>query len=129
MRPNWDEYFMSIAKDVSTRATCPRASVGAVIVRNNRIVSTGYNGAPAGELHCTEVGCNIVDGHCIRVIHAEVNAVCEAAKFGVPIEGAILYVYGLKRPESCHNCIQVMKAAGLHSYFEMIKGSLAETLL
>jgi len=120
---------MQIAKDVSTRATCPRASVGAVIVKDNRVVSTGYNGAPAGEPHCTEVGCDIVDGHCIRVIHAEVNAVCEAAKFGTPIEGAILYVYGLERPESCHNCIQVMKAAGLSGYVEMIGGKLRATVL
>jgi len=128
-RPAWDEYFMQIAKDVSARATCPRASVGAVIVKSHRIVSTGYNGAPAGEPHCTEVGCDIVDGHCVRVIHAEVNAVCEAARFGVPVEGAVLYVYGLDRPESCHNCIQVMKAAGLSSYIEMIDDELKVTVL
>jgi len=128
-RPNWDTYFMNIAKDVSARATCPRASVGAVIVKNNRILSTGYNGAPAGEPHCTEVGCEMVDNHCVRVIHAEVNAVCEAAKFGIPVEGAVLYVYGLDRPESCHNCIQVMKAAGLGGYVELIDGHIKITTL
>lgn len=128
-RPDWDTYFMNIAKGVSTRATCPRASVGAVIVKDHRIVSTGYNGAPAGKPHCTEIGCDIVDNHCIRVIHAEVNAVCEAARFGVSVEGATLYVYGLDRPESCHNCIQVMRAAGIRGYVETVGGRVVHNLL
>lgn len=128
-RPDWNNYFMNIAKEISTRATCPRASVGAVIVKNNRILSTGYNGAPVREPHCTEVGCEVVDNHCVRVIHAEVNAVCQAAKHGITVEEATLYIYGLNRPESCRNCIQVMQAAGLYSYVEMIDGALIENVL
>lgn len=113
-RPEWDEYFINIAKEVAERATCPRASVGAVIVKNHRIISTGYNGAPAGEPHCFDAECYVVNDHCQRAIHAEVNAVAAAAKFGLAVDGAVLYYWDSQdRPESCHNCIQVMKAAGI----------------
>src|SRR5271156_1449788 len=73
MRPGWDEYFMEVARTVATRATCPRASVGAVLVREHRILTTGYNGAPRHVAHCTEVGCEMVGGHCVRSTHAEAN--------------------------------------------------------
>lgn len=112
-RPDWDTYFMSIAFAVSARATCPRASVGAVIVRDNRIISTGYNGAPAGEPHCTDVGCLMVDGHCQRTIHAESNAVAAAARFGLPTGGATLYIWSGPVVASCDRCNQIMKAAGI----------------
>lgn len=113
-RPTWTNYFINIAKQVAQRATCPRAQVGAVIVKDHRIISTGYNGAPAGEPHCTDKGCVVVDGHCQRAIHAEVNAVCQAAKFGIPVNGATLYYWDSEDREiSCPNCIQVMKAAGI----------------
>lgn len=113
-RIDWHEYFINIARDVSHRATCPRAKVGAVIVKDHRIIATGYNGAPASEPHCYDEGCLMKNDHCYRAIHAEVNAVCQAAKFGLSVDGAILYYFdSLGRPESCHNCIQVMKAAGL----------------
>ena len=113
-RPDWNNYFIRIAKEIASRSTCPRASVGAVIVRNHRIISTGYNGAAAGEPHCTDVGCDIVNGHCQRAVHAEVNAIAEAARFGLAVDGAIPYYWdSLGRPESCYNCIQVMKAAGI----------------
>ncbi len=114
-RPNWDTYFLNIAKEVATRSTCPRASVGAVIVKNNHILSTGYNGAPSGEPHCTDIGCLMVNGHCERTIHAETNAVVQAAKFGVPIDGATLYYWDSmnRSAESCIKCSQVMKAAGI----------------
>ena len=92
-RPNWDLYFIRIAKEVAARATCRRASVGAVIVKDNHILATGYNGAPAGEPHCTEEGCKMLDGHCIRATHAEENAIIQAAKFGIPVEGATLYYW------------------------------------
>lgn len=118
MRPNWDEYFLNIAKEVASRSTCPRASVGAVIVKDNRILSTGYNGAPPGEPHCTDVGCDMVNGHCERTIHAETNAVVQAARFGTPVDGATLYIWSIrhntgKPVESCVKCEQVMKAAGI----------------
>lgn len=114
-RPNWDQYFLCIAHEVASRATCPRASVGVVIVKDNRILSTGYNGAPSGEPHCTEAGCLMINGHCERTIHAGTNAVVQAAKFGVLIDGATLYYWdSLGRPsESCIKCSQIMRAAGI----------------
>ena len=114
-RPSWDEYFVAIAKIVATRSTCPRASVGAVIVRNNRIISTGYNGAPAGKPHCTEVGCLMENEHCQRAIHAETNAVAIAARFGVSVEGATLYYWDSlgRAANSCVKCLQIMEAAGI----------------
>ena len=122
MRPDWNTYFINIAQQVAQRATCPRASVGAVIVKDHRIISTGYNGAPAREPHCIDKGCVVIDNHCIIAIHAEVNAVCEAARFGVSVDGATLYYWdSLGRPESCHNCTQVMKAAGI---IKVIDGSM-----
>ena len=129
-RPNWDEYFINIAKMVAQRATCPRAKVGAVIVRDRRIISTGYNGAASNEPHCYDVGCNMVDEHCQRAIHTEVNAVAEAAKFGLSVNGAILYYWDSeKRPESCHNCIQVMKAAGISKLIDRSLGIIDLTTL
>lgn len=126
VRPDWDTYFMSIAEVVASRSTCPRASVGAVIVKNNRILSTGYNGAPPGELHCTDIGCSMVNNHCERTIHAETNAVAQAARFGVPVDAATLYCWSnrnhTKEPydgiaggkvDSCVKCVQVMKSAGI----------------
>ena len=114
-RPNWDEYFLNIAKAVATRSTCPRASVGAVIVHDRRIISTGYNGALEKLPHCTDAGCLVVDGHCQRAIHAETNAVAQAARYGLPVNGATLYFWdSLSRPaDSCVKCSQVMDAAGI----------------
>jgi len=128
-RPDWDTYFLNIAREVATRSTCPRASVGAIIVKDNRILSTGYNGALPGEPHCFEVGCLIVNNHCERTIHAETNAVVQAAKFGVNINGSTLYCWSErhqtaepfegtptdigKQVASCIKCNQVMKAAGI----------------
>ena len=75
-RASWDEYFMNIARVVSTRSTCDRKHVGAVIVRDKTILSTGYNGSIRGLPHCDEVGHLMEDGHCVRTIHAEANAIC-----------------------------------------------------
>ncbi len=88
----WNQYFMRIAQTVSQRATCPRKSVGAVIVRNRVILSTGYNGSLRGAPHCTDVGCMMEDNHCVRTVHAEQNAILQAASNGVRIEGATVYV-------------------------------------
>jgi len=98
-RPNFDEYFMKIAKIVATRSTCLRRQVGAVIVKDNHILSTGYNGAPKGFRHCEEVGCireklGIPKGQrheLCRGLHAEQNAIIQAAVFGVSIKGATIY--------------------------------------
>lgn len=75
MRPTWDEYFMRVAYAASERATCPRRKVGAIVVKDKRISSTGYNGSLPGAKHCIDVGCKIHEGHCIRTIHAEANAI------------------------------------------------------
>ncbi|MBC7809169.1 MAG: cytidine/deoxycytidylate deaminase family protein [Akkermansiaceae bacterium] len=108
-RPPWDEYFMRIAFEVATRATCLRRHVGAVIVRDKRILSTGYNGSPPGQKHCNEVGCLLEDGRCIRTLHAEQNALMQAALHGVSTHGATLYC--TCRP--CHVCARMIVAAGI----------------
>ena len=91
-RLSWDDYFYQIAKTVASRATCPRATCGAVIVtRDNRIQATGYNGAPSGKPHCIDVGCDIINGHCIRSYHAEMNTLMH---LGNHIEeGMRCYIY------------------------------------
>jgi dCMP deaminase len=109
MRPGWDEYFMEIARTVATRATCPRASVGCVLTRDKRILTTGYNGAPRGVAHCTEVGCMLVGDHCQRATHAEANAVVQGALHGVSLEGATAYC----THEPCVNCSKLLISAGL----------------
>ncbi len=115
-RPSWDEYFMEIAKLVSTRATCPRRSVGAIIVRDRRILATGYNGAPRGLPHCPPQGSQqdwpdgcMRAGHCIRSLHAEQNALLQAASIGVPCEGATMYV----TCQPCNTCAKMIINAGI----------------
>lgn len=98
-RPSWDEYFMRIAREVATRATCLRRRIGAVLVLNKRLLCTGYNGPPSGLPHCEEVGClrdqmNIPSGErheLCRGLHAEMNAFLQASRYGIRIEGATLY--------------------------------------
>jgi dCMP deaminase len=109
MRPGWDEYFMEVARTVATRATCPRASVGAVVVRDHRILTTGYNGAPPHVAHCTEVGCLIVNDHCVRSTHAEANAVIQGARHGVSLEGSSLYA----THQPCLGCTKWIIGAGI----------------
>ena len=118
-RPNWDEYFMMFAKVAASRSSCPRASCGAVIVDpvKHNILSTGYNGAPSGEDHCTDVGCLMEDGHCQRALHAEVNAIAHAAKSEVNVNGAVMYIYGRTASggvkEVCRECAKVLKSANV----------------
>ena len=92
MRPDWDTYFMNIAIEVSTRSTCDRAQVGALFVREKRILSTGFNGSPAGLAHCDEIGHLMIEGHCVRTIHAEANAIIQCALHGVSTKGSTCYV-------------------------------------
>ncbi|HRK21433.1 MAG TPA: dCMP deaminase family protein [Fimbriimonadaceae bacterium] len=115
-RPSWDTYFMEIAHLVATRATCPRRSVGALIVRDKRILATGYNGAPRGLPHCPSGGPEhdwprgcMRAGHCIRSLHAEQNALLQAAMIGVPCEGATVYVTA----QPCNNCAKMIINAGI----------------
>jgi dCMP deaminase len=108
-RPSWDDYFMQITFEVATRSTCPRAAVGAVIVRDKRILTTGYNGAPTGLPHCTEVGCLLVNGHCVRTLHAEQNAIIQGALHGVDVSGSTLYV----THQPCVICAKMIINAGI----------------
>lgn len=108
-RASWDEYFMSIAGVVASRSTCPRKYVGAVIVRNRTILSTGYNGSIRGMPHCSDVGHMMEDGHCVATIHAEANAIIQAARNGVMIEGATIYVTA----SPCWNCFKQVSNAGI----------------
>lgn len=117
-RPDWDEYFLAFAQLASTRASCPRAYVGAAVVLNKRIIATGYNGAASGEPDCFEVGCEIVEDHCIRAQHAETNALAQCARFGQRCEGGTIYVYDniqhTDRQEGvCSSCKNLIKAAGI----------------
>ena len=117
MRPSWDEYFMEIARQVATRSTCLRRHVGAVVVREKRILCTGYNGAPRGLEHCDVVGClreqmQIPSGQrqeICRGLHAEQNAIIQAALHGVSIEGASIYV----THQPCITCAKMIINAGI----------------
>jgi len=100
---------MEVARTVATRATCPRASVGAVLVREHRILTTGYNGAPRHVAHCTEAGCEMVGGHCVRSTHAEANAVVQGALHGVGLEGATAYC----THQPCVHCAKLLISAGI----------------
>ncbi len=108
-RPSWDKYFMDIALEVAKRSTCERAQVGAVIVKEKRILTTGYNGSPRGLPHCYEVGCLMDNGHCVRTLHAEQNAIIQAALHGVITEGATIYV----THQPCFLCAKMIINAGL----------------
>lgn len=108
-RPTWNEYFLNIAREVAQRSTCERAKVGAVIVKDKRILTTGYNGSPRGLAHCTEVGCLMDNGHCVRTLHAEQNAIIQAALHGVITEGATIYV----THQPCFNCAKTIINAGI----------------
>jgi len=100
---------MQIAQTVATRSTCPRASVGCVLTRDRRILTTGYNGAPSGIPHCTEVGCRMVNDHCQRATHAEANAIVQAALHGVGVAGATAYC----THHPCINCSKLFISAGI----------------
>lgn len=109
MRQDWDKYFMDVAKVVSTRATCDRKYVGAVIVKNRIILSTGYNGSVSKADHCHEAGHMMEDGHCVRTVHSEANAIVQAAKNGVSIDDATIYVTA----SPCWNCFKLIANSGI----------------
>ena len=111
---------MDIAKVVSTRSTCPRASVGAVFTRDNQILVTGYNGSLPGREHCSDFGCQMEAGHCLRTIHAEENAILQAARIGVSVEGAVVYIFKDRgNPNACFRCRRMMSALKIaHVYIK-----------
>jgi dCMP deaminase len=108
-RPAWDEYFLKVAMLVSERATCPRMHCGCVLVRERRILSTGYNGSIPGDGHCEDIGCLIVDNHCVRTIHAEMNAILQCSIHGISTQGATAYVTNMP----CTNCAKALIGAGI----------------
>ncbi len=117
-RPTWDEYFMEITEAVAKRSTCDRGRMGCVIARDKQILVTGYAGAPSGLPHCDEVGHQMktvtnedgtVSKHCMRTTHAEQNAICQAAKIGVSINGATLYC----KMTPCSTCAKMIINAGI----------------
>lgn len=117
-RPSWDEYFIGMANYIGTRATCDRGRSGCVIVRDKRVISTGYVGSPPGLPHCDDVGHDMhlvvnEDGskseHCIRTIHAEQNAMIQAARFGSALDGATMYC----KMTPCHVCAKLAITAGI----------------
>lgn len=117
-RPSWDEYFLRLANYIGFRATCDRGRTGCVIVRDKRIMSTGYVGSPPGLPHCDDVGHDLhkvinEDGtestHCIRTIHGEQNAVAQAARFGISLDGATIYT----KLTPCFTCAKLMIAVGI----------------
>ncbi len=118
---------MEIARTVATRATCPRASVGAVLTRDHRILTTGYNGAPRGVAHCTEAGCLLVHEHCQRATHAEANAIVQGALHGVGLEGATAYC----THQPCVNCAKLLISAGVVRivYADAYPDAFAQALL
>lgn len=108
-RPDWDEYFLKLAMLASERATCPRLHCGCILVRDKRVVSTGYNGSIPGDEHCDEAGCLLVDNHCVRTVHAEMNALIQAARRGQAVEGATAYVTNMP----CTTCAKSLITAGV----------------
>ena len=112
-RAGWHTYFMNIARQAATRSTCDRKHVGAVIVRDKTILSTGYNGSIRGMARCDEVGHVMQNGHCVATVHAEANAIIQAAKNGVRIEGAEIYTTA----SPCWDCFKLIANAGLERVY------------
>ena len=117
-RPSWDEYFVGLVDEIAGRATCDRGRSGCVVVRNKRIICTGYVGSPSGLSHCDEIGHLLkkavdedgtVRQHCVRTIHAEQNAICQAARYGLPLEGTTLYC----TMEPCRVCAMLIASVGI----------------
>ncbi len=108
-RPDWDEYFLKLAMLASERATCPRMHCGCVLVKNKNVIATGYNGSIPGDEHCDEVGCLIVDNHCVRTVHAEMNALIQAARRGHAVDGASAFVTNMP----CTTCAKALITAGI----------------
>jgi len=118
LRPSWDEYFMEVANTVAKRATCDRGRSGCVIARDKQILVTGYVGSPRGLPHCDEIGHLLkhvthedgrISQHCMRTVHAEQNAICQAARLGIPLEGATLYC----RMTPCRTCAMLIINCGI----------------
>ena len=124
-RPNWDEYFLKLAMLASERATCPRMHCGCVLVKSKNVISTGYNGSIPGDEHCEDIGCLMVDNHCVRTVHAEMNALVQAARRGNAVDGASAYVTNMP----CTTCAKALITSGIKRVviFSDYHDTLAET--
>jgi len=112
-RIQWKEYFIAQSQLLALRSTCTRFSVGATIVKDNRVIAGGYNGSVSGEVHCIDEGCYIENSHCIRTIHAEMNALLQCSKMGVSTEGADIYVTHFP----CMHCTKSIIQAGIKKIY------------
>jgi dCMP deaminase len=120
-RPTWDEYFLMIAKLAATRSTCLAFPVGAVIVKDRQVLATGYNGSPSGSVHCTSQGfcyselssCNASSSLPSRAVHAEANAIAQAARHGITTDGSVVYT----TLEPCISCLKLIISAGIKKVF------------
>ena len=130
-RPSWDDYFLELADAASSRATCDRGKSGCVIVRDKQVLATGYVGSPAGLPHCDDVGHLMkkviqengeISEHCLRTVHAEQNAICQAARRGISIEGATVY----NRMTPCRTCAMLLINCGIKKVVCERKYQLAE---
>jgi dCMP deaminase len=130
-RPSWDDYFLELANAASSRATCDRGKSGCVIVRDKQVLATGYVGSPAGLPHCDDVGHLMkkviqengeISEHCLRTVHGEQNAICQAAKRGISIEGATVY----QRMTPCRTCAMLLINCGIKKVVCERKYQLAE---
>lgn len=108
-RPSWDLYFLKVAMLVSERSTCPRMHCGCVLVRDRQILSTGYNGSIPGDVHCDDDACLVVDNHCVRTIHAEMNAILQCSSHGMNTKNSTAYVTNMP----CTNCAKALITAGI----------------
>lgn len=132
-RPTWDEYFLMLAKLAATRSTCLAFPVGAVIVKNKQVLATGYNGSPSGSAHCTAQGycypglssCDASKTMPSRAVHAEANAIAQAAKHGISTDGASIYV----TLEPCISCLKLIISAGIKEVFYETDFNSGEKLL
>jgi dCMP deaminase len=112
-RISWDQYFMAQSHLLALRSTCTRLTVGATIVRDKRIIAGGYNGSIAGGDHCIDKGCYVIENHCVRTIHAEMNALLQCAKFGVPTADSEIYVTHFP----CLQCCKALIQAGIKTVY------------
>lgn len=112
-RASWDEYFMRIALQAATRSTCDRKHVGAVIVRDKTVLSTGYNGSIRGMPHCDDVGHMMENDHCVATVHAEANAIIQAARHGTAIDNSDIYISA----SPCWNCFKLIVNSGIRRIF------------
>ncbi|GEM03730.1 ComE operon protein 2 [Halolactibacillus miurensis] len=112
-RISWHQYFMAQTHLIALRSTCERLTVGATIVRDKRIIAGGYNGSVSGSAHCIDDGCYVIDNHCVRTVHAEMNAVLQCAKFGVPTDGSEIYVTHFP----CLQCTKSIIQAGIKKVY------------